>query len=276
LTLITPGHVCRDVGEFNTLLVEWLVSTTDDTVGPDLQKDFLTAPIGDTLCLLQADTTRAGVKAYLSALVQGAQGYSVVPSTKGTVHRVAVGPTTARIPGFYLYTAEVFDQPRMLVGGSSPSQREFTPADVAVLILEAVAHLHARGFQRLRVFPGLSGSGMHWRIAIAEAGEFDQRARLRYDAPAFRYTTGAEFEVGRFTVGPHTNAETLAEVIWNDLPDTGYGRDWAYAGWYAEMLGWVRRNEALPIAYSDMFDGSAGWEIGSVTYELPPPPRPED
>jgi hypothetical protein len=273
VSAIEPGYVCRDISEFNSLLVEWLSSSMDNTIGSDGQDDFLTVPIGDVACLLRADTTRAGVKAYLTELMQGAKGYSVVPSTKGVVHRIAAGPTTSRIPGFYLYSSMVFEQPRMLIEGGATRERPFTLMDVAVLILKAVSHLHARGFQRLRIYPGLSGSGLHWRTAIAEAGEFDDRARLRFDAPAFRYTTGSEYEVGRFVVGPHTSVETLAEVIWNELPDTGYGRDWAYAGWFLEMLSWVRRNEALPIAYSDMFDGSNGWEIGSVTFELPPAPR---
>ncbi len=34
----------------------------------------------------------------------------------------------------------------------------------------------------------------------------------------------------------------------------GLGRDWAYAGWYVEMLGLAERG-CLPIAYADWYPG---------------------
>jgi hypothetical protein len=63
----------------------------------------------------------------------------------------------------------------------------------------------------------------------------------------FRYTTADGFEVGGLQVGPETSADQVAEAILNSLSDTGLGRDWAYAGWFVELLGLVRHPGCLPI-----------------------------
>lgn len=142
--------------------------------------------------------------------------------------------------------------------------RPFGVVDVGMLILEAVAVLHERGHQRLRVFPGMSPSGIHWRTAITTADNFVDNGHLHLQdsKAAFHYTTGTEFEVAGERVDAATSAIELADSIVATLPDPGLGRDWEYAGWYVELLGLVLRHRSLPIAYADYFDDEPGWEIG--------------
>jgi hypothetical protein len=129
---------------------------------------------------------------------------------------------------------------------------EFDLLDVARLILESIADLHARGYQLLRVYPGMAASGMYWRTSIGTAGSRD----------GFRFTTGDEFDVAGMQVSATTTASELADAILSALPDPGIGSDWAYAGWFVELLGLCRRQGTVPIAYADYYDLDPAWEIG--------------
>ena len=42
-----------------------------------------------------------------------------------------------------------------------------------IKVLEIVAALHRRGYERLRIEPGMSPSGMSWRCGITLAGNMD-------------------------------------------------------------------------------------------------------
>jgi hypothetical protein len=79
-----------------------------------------------------------------------------------------------------------------MVTRSDDPARQFTVVDVGILILEAVSVLHARGHERLRIFPGMSGSGMHWRTAVTHASNFanDGFTRLRDFDAAFSTQPG--------------------------------------------------------------------------------------
>ena len=153
--------------------------------------------------------------------------------------------------------------------------RPFSVVDVGMLILEAVAVLHERGHQRLRVFPGMSASGIHWRTAITTADNFVDNGHLHLQdfEAAFHYTTGTEFEVAGRRVDAETTAAELAESIVPLLPDPGIGIDAEYVAWYGKFLDLARRHRALPIAYADYFDDDRGWEIGwgsGIRIQAPP------
>ena len=77
-------------------------------------------------------------------------------------------------------------------------------------------------------------------------------------------------------------ARELAALFVQRAPEIGQaseGRDWLYAGWFAEMLGFVDKGE-LPIAYSDWYEApdprwlptSRGFESG---LPMPPPGEAE-
>ena len=81
----------------------------------------------------------------------------------------------------------------------------------------------------------------------------------------FRYTSGAEFEVAGEPVDATTTPSEVADRILAALSDPGIGPDPAYAAWYAELLGLVRRHHTVPIAYADYFDDEpAGRSAGGA------------
>ncbi|WP_082573150.1 MULTISPECIES: SIR2 family NAD-dependent protein deacylase [unclassified Nocardioides] len=154
----------------------------------------------------------------------------------------------------------------------------FDLGDVGILILDAVAVLHRRGHERLRILPGMSGSGMYWRTSVSSVENFtedDGYLQLRDFEQAFFYTTGNEFEVADSVVDRETTAEQLADRILAVIPDDGQGADADYVRWYASLLELVHRDRALPIAYADYFEPEEGWEIGwGSGVRLPGPPQP--
>lgn len=118
-----------------------------------------------------------------------------------------------------------------------------------IRILQGIKVLHQRGYHRLRILPGMSASGMSWRVAITSPTTSPTMCTspniVDYDTP-LRYSTGGltEFAGGEVTVS--TTPESVAELILTALPETApAGDDHAYVAWYAYLL---RRVEQLPIA----------------------------
>lgn len=139
-------------------------------------------------------------------------------------------------------------------------------------ILQAVRFLHERGYHRLRIMPGLSPSGMHWRVEIVNADNPSKDSPVVDPDSVLRYTTGqfTEFAGGEVTVT--STPESVAELILNALPKSlPSNDDPAYVFWFAELVGICERSMSVPVAYADYFDSSEGWEIGSgVRYPQPP------
>lgn len=141
-------------------------------------------------------------------------------------------------------------------------------------ILQGIQVLHQRGRHCVRMLPGMSPSGMHWRISIAAAADFEagpDRDR------AVSYSTGAgrEFAGGRVDVS--TSPDAVADLILAALPHLPAAEDdRPYADWYAGLLRLVDEHDSLPVAYADYFDDDPGWEIGwgSAIRYPPPPPAP--
>jgi O-acetyl-ADP-ribose deacetylase (regulator of RNase III) len=135
-------------------------------------------------------------------------------------------------------------------------------------ILDAVAALHARGYEQVRIHPGMSPSGMHWRVTILLGGDPET---------AIRYTTGNGPEFREMTVDRTTDAEAVADAILAAGPWVrGPAPDPAYAAWYRRLMDLVAEHDSVPIAYADYFDDSRGWEVGwgrGVFIEAPPPPH---
>lgn len=148
-------------------------------------------------------------------------------------------------------------------------------------ILEGVRALHERGYHEIRVLPGMSPSGMHWRVSIARRSNQlvdDGYLGLRDWDAAINYTTGAGIEFAGSFVTPTTTADDVADMILAALPGLKPAADDAeYVAWYAGLLRLMgaRPNPdgPLPIAYADYFDEREGWEIGwgsGVRYPHPP------
>lgn len=124
-------------------------------------------------------------------------------------------------------------------------------------LLLMVGELHKRGYQELRICPSIAPSGQYWRCVITTADNIsrDDGALMVdwHDEGRFAtYTSGQEndyFGWGRL----QQNARQLADRFEQGFPRlclAGRGRDWAYAGWYVEMLGLAERGW-FPVAFDD-------------------------
>ena len=148
-----------------------------------------------------------------------------------------------------------------------------------------VAELHKLGYQRLRIEPAMAPSGVYWRCSITAADNILQshgalHAEFDEDLVA-SYSTGQENEYFGWTDAKSANARELARLFIERFPrivEAGAGQDWAYAGWFVQMLG-VAEAGFLPIAYSDWDEPSDGVGLRTVSWEghpcpmlpLPPP-----
>ncbi|MCF7994982.1 MAG: ADP-ribosylglycohydrolase family protein [Chromatiaceae bacterium] len=122
-------------------------------------------------------------------------------------------------------------------------------------ILEMVNVLHRRGYQKLRIAPGMSPSGCYWRVAVAPSDNFlsDNGAMLRDFDDAAHHTTGNGAYPFQWRDAQEKGSEQLANLFLERHPQLarrGKGSDWAYAGWYLEVLGHAKRG-GFPIAYWD-------------------------
>lgn len=147
-------------------------------------------------------------------------------------------------------------------------------------VLRMVTELHVRGYQLLRIAPGMASSGCYWRCSITPVTNISSRhgARLlSWDRFAAHYTSGQEREYFGWKDATNVTPSRLAELFIERFPkisETGRGADWVYAGWYLEMLHLTYPN-SFPIAYAD-------WELPTdwlattgarrdVRIPLPPP-----
>jgi len=146
-------------------------------------------------------------------------------------------------------------------------------------VLRMVGELHLRGYQKLRIAPGMSASGMHWRCSVTPASNVlaSHGAMLQDWERAAHYSSGMEGGYFNWTDAAHCSPSRLAELFLVRFPEiaaAGYGSDWLYAGWYVEMLHQTYP-DLFPIAYAD-------WDVAGERLEttggragirlaLPPP-----
>ncbi len=148
-----------------------------------------------------------------------------------------------------------------------------------------VAELHQSGFQRLRIVPGMSPSGMHWRCGVTHRGNIsvDHGALLCHggigELPDFAsYSSASGNEYFGWRDARQATARDLAGLFLQRFPELcqqARGSDWEYAGWYAYMLG-LAAYGAFPVAYEDSPSPPPVAYMrttGSPSRVLLPPPR---
>jgi hypothetical protein len=143
------------------------------------------------------------------------------------------------------------------------------------MLLQAVADLHLRGFQRLRIMPYMGGVGA-WRCVLAPASKMSVRDGAWLDSlddefTLPRYSGAEEFTYWEWHAKESTPPARLARVFLDTFPDIAeqaFGPDWLYAGWFLHALK-LTYPDALPVA-----DGEGG-ALGMYGREdlVPPPPR---
>jgi len=124
-------------------------------------------------------------------------------------------------------------------------------------LIRAVAELHVRGYQRIRVVPSFYDLGT-WRCAILPAIYISRAHGARWVegvppelvAP---YSSASDNEYWGWRDQKGCSPSHLAEVFLEHFPriaELGYGQDWPYVGWYAHMLH-LTYPDALPISRSE-------------------------
>jgi hypothetical protein len=143
-----------------------------------------------------------------------------------------------------------------------------------------VSELHVRGYQRLRIAPGMAPSGCYWRCSITPVTNISRKhgaMLVSWDALSVHYTSGNEREYFGWRDASHLSPSRLATLFIDRFPEIAVaasGSDWLYSGWYQEMLG-ITYPDLFPIAYAD-------WELpadrldttggrSGVYVPLPPP-----
>lgn len=154
-------------------------------------------------------------------------------------------------------------------------------------VLRMVGELHQRGYQRLRIVPGMAPSGMHWRCTVLPALHVSplHGALWAGEPPedmVARYTSGQDNEYFGWTDATNATASDLADLFERRFPQivaAGKGDDWEYAGWFQLVLGLARKG-AFPSAFDDSPGERDPRHLGTVgnvnpTEQLPmPPPAP--
>lgn len=123
-------------------------------------------------------------------------------------------------------------------------------------VLRMVGELHIRGYQRIRIFPGMNASGTCWRCTITCATNISSSNGakiLSWDRLVAKYTTAQEGRCFDWEDVANASPNRLAKLFLERFPDlaaAGRGADWVYVGWYAEMLS-LTYPDSFPIFYAD-------------------------
>lgn len=154
--------------------------------------------------------------------------------------------------------------------------------DDARRVLHLVRELHLHGYEQLRIAPGMSPSGLHWRCAITPASNIrpDHGARIGefHNSLVAHYTSPNRKHYFGWDDARECDAAALAGLFLQRLPaiaEAGRGPDPTYVNWYAEMLR-LTEPDAFPIAYADWpLPSDHIKTVGKRSIRIPlPPPRP--
>lgn len=136
-------------------------------------------------------------------------------------------------------------------------------------IVMIVHELHQRGYEQLRLFPGMSPSGMCWRWAVypkalMKNNDFEHHGdNVPFDCP-FGSTGNAKPIDGQKLL---TADDFMKEFP--SLAKLAEGKDPEYVKWYQSIVEHAR-NYDFPIAFAEYFDEEE-WAFGSGE-KLPYPP----
>jgi hypothetical protein len=139
----------------------------------------------------------------------------------------------------------------------------------ALRLLAMVLELHKAGFQKLRVVPGMSPSGCHWRCHVTTADNIQENGwePIDWEHGIAQYTSGDENSYFGWSDSPGKSARELAQMLLDRMPDMarrGAGIDHLYAGWFLTLLGAAEAGE-FPVFYAD-------YDIEVPEIGLPPSP----
>jgi hypothetical protein len=152
-------------------------------------------------------------------------------------------------------------------------------------VLSMVGELHKLGYQRLRISPGMAPSGMDWRCLITPVDNVLRThgalVASHEEGVVARYSSAMSNRYFDWPDAAAASARELAALFLDRFPlivRASVGEDWAYAGWYVQMLG-VAENGHFPMAFNDWSDLSKAPVLPTISFsgaegspELPLPP----
>ncbi len=165
-----------------------------------------------------------------------------------------------------------------------PKEKEdvLDPVGAAQKLLRMVAELHRRGFQRLRIAPGLAPSGLYWRCALVPANRMDPAhgaAEQVGNLLAARYSTSEDYHYFGWNDGEKMSAPEMAESFvrtFTAVCEQALGADPVYANWFISVVHAADAG-ALPIAFSDAAPTKVAEQLStteSTTWLMWPPNAP--
>jgi hypothetical protein len=166
------------------------------------------------------------------------------------------------------------------VNGKLNFQGELTAARKVILML---AELHKRGYERLRLLPGMAPNGIHWRYAITPIAHVSREHGARSGASCGyddfpRGSLSASDQMVGWGDNPTSSPKELADLFVRTYPAIcrdGKGKDSEYVAWYKSML--MRTHpDGIVWAYSDSYNDNPppieGLGAGEhVNIPMPPP-----
>lgn len=142
--------------------------------------------------------------------------------------------------------------------GVMPKEKEdvLDPLGAALKLLRMVAELHARGFQRLRIAPGLAPAGGDWRCALVPASRMDPAHGAGEQVGnllAARYSTSEDYHFFGWNDGAKMSIKEMAESFvrtFTTVCEQALGPDPVYANWFLSVVH-AAEHGALPVAFSE-------------------------
>jgi hypothetical protein len=129
--------------------------------------------------------------------------------------------------------------------------------ECCVRILQVVGKLHEKGYQRIRISPGMAANGLRWRCSITTKDNI-----LRRNGALIKANSRSTVNYGSNSDGVYwgkdlsMSLDDLADEFLNLFPEiakNGMGKDREYVLWYRDMLEKAREGE-LPVAFGDWYD----------------------
>lgn len=152
-------------------------------------------------------------------------------------------------------------------------------------VIRMVGELHRMGYQHLRIAPYMHP--LAWRLAVGPLDQFTGASgaaltdEARDGLPIYSAADGGASYFD-WPDAHGDDARALAEKFALRFPEVaarGRGRDWAYAGWISELVGFLEGGDLLPVTSWVCMKGTPDdlrylpiWKIGgdnvqSVGYE---------
>lgn len=135
-------------------------------------------------------------------------------------------------------------------------------------IIMMLDNLHKRGYEQLRILPGLAPSGCSWRWMIYPKVMMKDNAYLEQhsDYMYFECPCGS---TGEMKTGKDINllADEFIE-LYEPYVSIADGEDVEYMEWYQQIVEMVKENN-VPIAFADFPIGQK-WLCGKSVLEFPP------